>query len=223
VRIGALGQAIKHMRENKIEEIVLAGRFRRPSLLEMLPDRQMLGFLFEIGPKFTRDDALHKAVVGWAERLGFRVVGPDMIDRTLLATEGRYGRLAPDEEARRDIERGVEVAKAVGRIDVGQGAIVQQGIVLAVEAVEGTDAMIDRAGKLRRKGPGGVLVKVKKPGQEKRVDLPTIGLRTIENAKAAGLRGIAVEAGAALVLDREAVARAADAAGLFVVGITVPD
>jgi DUF1009 family protein len=223
VRIGALGEAVRLLRANAVEEVVIAGRFHRPSILEMFPDTEMMRFLIEVGAKFARDDALHTAAVRWGERMGFRIVGPETVDRTLLATEGTYGRHAPDEQALSDIERGVEVAKAVGRVDVGQGAIVQQGIVLAVEAVEGTDAMIERAGKLKRKGPGGVLVKIKKPGQEARVDLPAIGPRTIQNAKAAGLRGIAVEAGAALVIDRDAVARAADQAGLFVVGISVPE
>jgi UDP-2,3-diacylglucosamine hydrolase len=222
VRIGALGQAVRLLQDNGVKDLVLAGRFRRPSLIEMLPDAQMLRFLIEIGPKFARDDALHRAAVGWAERLGFRIVGPESIDRGLLATEGVYGALAPDAAAQADIERGLEVAKALGAVDVGQGVVVQQGIVLALEAIEGTDAMIERAGALRRKGQGGILIKVKKPGQEARVDLPAIGVRTVEKAKAAGLRGIAVEAGAAIVIDREGVVRAADSAGLFVVGIAVP-
>ena len=107
------------------------------------------------------------------------------------------------------------------RADVGQGAIVQQGVVLTVEAIEGTDAMIARAGKLRLKGRGGVLVKARKPAQEARIDLPAIGVRTIEHAKAAGLSGIAIEAGGALVIDREGVVEAANAARIFVVGVKV--
>jgi hypothetical protein len=94
--------------------------------------------------------------------------------------------------------------------------------VLGVEAIEGTDALVARCAALSREGPGGVLVKVKKPGQETRVDLPVIGPATVANAAAAGLRGIAVEAGAALVVDRAAVVEAADRAGLFVVGIKSP-
>jgi DUF1009 family protein len=105
--------------------------------------------------------------------------------------------------------------------DVGQGVVVQQGIVLAVEAAEGTDALLRRAGELRHDGAGGVLVKIRKPGQEHRADLPTIGTRTVKGAAAAGLSGIAVEAGAALVMGNEAVSAAADAAGLFVVGIKI--
>lgn len=222
VRIGAPGKAVALARARGITDVVIAGHFHRPSLLEVFPDRLAMRFLLEVGRRAFRDDGLHKAIKEWADRLGFRLVGPETIDRGLLAGEGVYGRFAPDEGARHDIERGVEVAKALGRVDVGQGAVVQQGVVLAVEASEGTDAMLARAGRLKRPGPGGVLVKVKKPGQEALIDLPAIGVRTIEHAKAAGLSGIAIEAGAALVIDREAVARAADAAGLFVVGIKVP-
>jgi DUF1009 family protein len=104
-------------------------------------------------------------------------------------------------------------------LDVGQAVIVQQGLVLGVEAIEGTDQLLDRCGALRREGAGGVLVKVEKPGQESRADRPTIGPRTVALATEAGLRGIAVEAEVTIVLDRDEVARAADLAGLFVVGI----
>ena len=115
------------------------------------------------------------------------------------------------------------MASGIGALDVGQGAVVQQGLVLAVEAAEGTDAMLARAAKLRRDGSGGVLVKVRKPGQESRADLPTIGVATVEAAARAGLRGIAVEAGGALVLDSDSVIRAADEAGLFLLGVEVPE
>jgi DUF1009 family protein len=107
-------------------------------------------------------------------------------------------------------------------MDVGQAVVVQQGVVLGVEAIEGTDALLERCGALRRDGPGGVLVKIKKPQQDPRLDLPTIGVTTVEHASAAGLRGIAVEAGGSLIVDREHVAGAADARGLFLVGIEVP-
>ncbi len=95
----------------------------------------------------------------------------------------------------------------------------QQGSVLGVEAVEGTDALLARAGDVRRAGPGGVLVKLCKPGQDKRVDLPTVGPDTVRKAQAAGLRGIAVEAGAAIVVDLDGMIREADRAGMFITGI----
>ncbi len=107
----------------------------------------------------------------------------------------------------------------LGAVDVGQGCVVQQGLVLAVEAIEGTDAMLSRAAGLRRDGPGGVLVKLVKPGQDRRADLPTIGPETVRNAAAAGLRGLAFEAGATILAEREACVAAADAAGLFLLGL----
>ncbi len=132
----------------------------------------------------------------------------------------RFGAHRPDDaSAQADIAHGVRVARALGALDVGQAAVVQQGIVLGVEASEGTDALLARCGPLRREGRGGVLVKIAKPGQDRRADLPTIGARTVAAAAAVGLSGIAIEAGSTLLMDRAAVVAAADAAGLFVVGI----
>ncbi len=127
--------------------------------------------------------------------------------------------MGPDEQALVDIAQGERVARALGALDIGQAVVVQQGLVLGVEAIEGTDALLRRCAGLRREGPGGVLVKVEKPGQEQRADRPTIGPQTVALAAAAGLRGIAVEAGATIVLDRDEVVAAADRAGLFVFGI----
>jgi DUF1009 family protein len=121
--------------------------------------------------------------------------------------------------ARADIARGVAVARTLGALDVGQAVVVQHGVVLGVEAIEGTDRLLERCALLRGDGPGGVLVKLAKPGQERRVDLPTIGVETIARAAKAGLRGIAAEAGGTLIVDKDAVIAAADAGGLFVVGI----
>ena len=137
-----------------------------------------------------------------------------------MARRGIWGAATPDPLAEADIQRGLVVAKALGAVDVGQAVVVQQGFVLGVEAVEGTDALIARCGALRRGGDGGVLVKIAKPGQDHRVDLPTIGVATVTNCVAAGLRGIAVEAGACLVVDLPAVVAAADAAGIFLVGVS---
>jgi DUF1009 family protein len=229
VRLGAPGTALELARREGVRDVVFAGYVRRPRRLRDflrigVPDGIAWRFLLTERMTILRDSGLLKAVARWAEgHFGLRVVGVQAVDRSLLAVAGTYGRVEPDEAARRDIALGIDAAHAVGRADKGQGAVVQQGQVLATEDSRGTDAMLLRAGAARRSGPGGVLVKVTKPGQEMRIDLPTIGVRTIRNAKAAGLRGIAVEAGAALVLDRAALVAEADAAGLFVVGVNVPD
>lgn len=144
-------------------------------------------------------------------------------DLTLPA--GPLGRHAPGPQHQGDIDRALEVARSIGRLDIGQGAVVCDGLVLAVEAQEGTDAMLKRVAQLAahlRGGPGaprGVLAKAPKPGQEERVDLPTIGLATLEAAASAGLAGIAGEAGKVLALDRPALVRRADELGLFIVGV----
>jgi DUF1009 family protein len=217
--LGAAGRVFDLLRGAGVHEIVLAGAIRRPSLLELKPDVKGTQLLARIGLRAFGDDGVLRAVIAELEREGFRVVGVQDVLGSLPAPAGQLGRIAPDDQARADIARGVEVARALGAVDVGQAAVVQQGIVLGVEAVEGTDALLGRVGALRRDGPGGVLVKLAKPAQDRRVDLPTVGVATVEKAAAAGLAGIAVEAGATLVLDLAGVIAAADAAGLFLEGL----
>ena len=221
VRLGAASAAIEPLRAAGVRELVMAGPIKRPSLAELRPNLKVAGFFAKIGKRALGDDGLLRAVIHGIEEEGFHVVGVDEIVRDMTAEAKTYGRHAPDEQAWRDIERGIEVAKAIGAQDIGQAAVVQQGIVLGLEAVEGTDALLARCAGLRRDGPGGVLVKVQKPAQERRADLPTIGVRTLRAAAAAGLRGIAVEAGGTLIVDAEAVTALADESGLFLFGIAI--
>jgi DUF1009 family protein len=220
VRLGAIGDSIRLLRDAGVEEICFAGKVHRPSLSELRPDARGAALLARIGWRALGDDGLMKALFKIAEEEGFRVVGPDAVLADLLVPEGPLGALLPDTLALSDIARGLAVVRALGALDVGQAAVVQQGMVLGVEAIEHTDALLARCGELRREGPGGVLVKCAKPGQERRADLPTIGPGTVAHAHAAGLRGIAIEAGATLVLDRAAVGAEADRLGLFVVALT---
>jgi len=221
VRLGQGEAALAALHGADVRDIVFAGTVRRPSLAALRPDWRAAKFLAKVGFTALGDDSLMRAIIRAFEDEGFRVVPPESLLGDLLAPSGPIGRLEPDESALQDIRRGVEVARALGLADAGQGTVVQQGVVLAIEAAEGTDAMLARAAGLRREGPGGVLVKIRKPQQDRRIDLPTVGTATVQGAAAAGLRGIAVEAGGSLVVDRAAVAAAADAAGLFVVGIDV--
>jgi UDP-2,3-diacylglucosamine hydrolase len=221
-RFGAAGTIIRRLHDEGVDEVVFAGPVKRPSFTELLPDWWTTRFLARVGTRALGDDGLLRAVVRELEEEGFRVVGLHEVLKDLLTVAGPVGSLVPDAEAERDIARAAQVARALGALDVGQGAVVQQGLVLAVEAIEGTDAMLARCAGLARPGPGGVLVKVKKPNQDRRIDLPTMGVTTIEMAAAAGLRGVALEAGGSLLIDREAVADAADRLGLFVVGVDLP-
>ena len=222
-RIGAAARGFELLHANAVTELVLAGAVRRPSLSALRPDWRAAKFFARVGYRALGDDGLLSAVIKELEGEGFRVVGvDDLLDADAMLPAGRLGRLQPDARAEADIEHGLRLARAIGALDIGQAVVVQQGLVLGVEAIEGTDGLLRRCGALRRAGPGGVLVKTAKPGQEQRVDRPTIGVRTVILAAEAGLRGIAAEAGATLILDRAEVIRAANEAGLFVVGVTAP-
>lgn len=218
-RLGAAATGLALLRENRVTELVLAGGVRRPSLAALRPDWRAAKLFARIGFRASGDNGLLSAVVEDLEREGFRVIGPEQLLAGALVSDGPLGRVRPDSQAEADIVRGLSVARALGALDVGQAVVVQQGLVLGVEAIEGTDDLLRRCARLRRDGAGGVLVKVEKPGQERRADRPTIGPRTVSLAAETGLRGIAVEAYSTIVLDRDEVVQAADRAGLFVVGI----
>jgi len=222
VRLGQMAEAFRLLRAAGVDEVCMIGPVRRPSLGELRPDWRAAQALARIGVRAFGDDGLLSAVVREIEGEGFRVVGADDILDTLRARAGAYGRLGPGEADRADIARAVAVLQALGAVDVGQAAIVERGIVLGVEAIEGTDALIARCGPLRREPSGGVLVKIAKPGQERRVDLPTIGVATVAAVAGAGFAGIAIEAGRSLVVDAAAVSAAADRQDIFVVGVVLP-
>jgi hypothetical protein len=180
----------------------------------------MARFFAKVGYRMLGDDGLFSAVAKELEIEGFCLLGAhELLDSETTVPEGPLGRLKPNEEAEADIGRGIAIARALGALDIGQAVVVQQGLVLGVEAIEGTDALLARCATLKREGPGGVLVKISKPRQDRRADLPTIGAGTVAAAAAAGLRGIAIEAGSTLLLDRAAIVAAADARKIFVVGI----
>jgi UDP-2,3-diacylglucosamine hydrolase len=221
-RVGAAAKALKLLRDNGVVDLVIAGGVRRPSMFSVRPDWWAAKFLAKIGYRLLGDNGFLSALAKELEIEGFRLIGAhELLDEAASIPEGPLGRLAPGADAQADIARGIKIARAIGALDVGQAVVVQQGLVLGVEAIEGTDALLRRCAALCRGGPGGVLVKVEKPGQDTRIDRPTVGPQTIRLASEAGLQGIAVEAGATLIIDRDEVIHDADAAGLFVVGVRV--
>ena len=219
IRLGAIGTGFAVMKRQNVEEIVMIGAVRRPSLLELRPDWRGLKFFAKAGIRALGDDGLLRAVIKEIEADGFKVVGADSVVPSLLATKGVYGKVVPRLSDLEDIRRGFDVAKILGKADVGQAVIVQQGLILAVEAIEGTAALIERSRDLKRDGGGGVLVKVVKPGQERRADLPTVGPQTVQAIYNAGFKGIAVEAGSVLLVDASQTAQLADELDIFVVGV----
>jgi len=227
ISIADLSAFSRLVRREAIGSIVLAGGIgRRPKMSDVRPTwRSLLA-----SPASLRllasggDDKLLRFAIKVLENEGVKVLGAQQVAPGLLGQVGPLGRLRPDKADLKDIAAASEVALALGRLDVGQGAVSVGGRVIALEGLEGTDSMLDRVAGLRASkrlsaSRGGVLVKLCKPGQDERADLPSIGPDTVTNAHAAGLAGIAVEAGRALVLERETVIAEADRLGLFVIGI----
>ena len=226
VGLAELGKCFKLLRRAGCEAVCLAGNVARPDFSTLVPDLRGLKALPGAVMAAARgDDALLRFLVGEFEKEGFAVEGAHEVMEDLTLPRGPLGRHRPDEAGRADAERALDVARAIGGLDIGQAAVVCRGLVLAVEAQEGTAAMLQRVGDLPeavRGRPGaaaGVLAKAPKPIQETRVDMPTIGLATVQAAANACLAGIVGEAGLLLVLDREAVIAAADELGLFILGV----
>jgi DUF1009 family protein len=221
-RLGAIGAIRAALLAAGCVDVVMIGPVKRPSLFDIRPDAEGAKYLAKIGrAAFAGDDGLLAAVTRVLEEDGFRVVGAHDILANVLGPAGLLTKTQVSADALADVRRGIAVLKIIGAADIGQACVVQQGIVLAVEAVEGTDAMLGRVRAISRPGPAGVLVKLAKPGQERRVDLPTIGVKTIQNAQAAGLRGVAFEAGGTILANRDAMIAAADEAGVFLLGVDV--
>ena len=219
--MGEVGKMLKAFEKTGVREIVLAGGIKRPSFKELIPDWEGAKLMAKLALKKMSDNNLFIAVMDEIERHGFKVVGIEEVVPEMMFQEGIYGKVKPSGEDMDDIKRGVTVAKALGAVDVGQAVVVQEGMVLAVEAIEGTDMMLSRAATVKKQGKAPVMVKILKPGQDMRVDLPAIGLQTVEQLKKYGMRGIAVEAGGILLIEREAVIKMADEAGIFILGMKI--
>jgi DUF1009 family protein len=224
--LAELGKTIKALKAERCEVVCLAGLVNRPDFASLKPDlRGMAALPGAIAAARKGDDALLRFLMGEFEHEGFSIVGADEIVKDLTIGEGPLGRLNAGEANRHDIEIAMRAAKTLGQLDIGQGAIAARGLVLAVEAAEGTDAMLRRCADLppalrgTSDAPIGVLAKAPKAFQDRRVDLPTIGVETVIAASRAGLAGIVGEAGALLLVDRAGVTKMADELGLFVVGL----
>lgn len=218
--IGQAGKILNAFKEHDVHDIVLAGGIKRPSLKELIPDGEGMKIAARLALKRMSDDGLFRAVMDEVEKRGFRIVGIEEVVPEMLFREGVYGKVKPTKDDMNDIARGWRVAKAIGAVDVGQAVVVQEGLVLAMEAIEGTDMVLSRASQLRKPGKAPVMVKVLKPGQDMRVDLPAIGLQTIDLFIQYGIGGIAVEAGGILLIEKEAVIKKADDHGIFIVGLS---
>jgi DUF1009 family protein len=224
--IAEFGKMTKALKKAKATHVCFAGIVKRPDFKKLKPD---LKAMFHIGGAVKAakqgDDALMRYLLELFEKEGFQVIAPQYVCKSLLLPEGILGAVPLTEQYKEDAKLACEIASKIGALDIGQGAVVCQGVVLAVEAQEGTDAMLRRVAELPAEIRGtpnarkGVLAKMVKPTQETRVDLPTIGPATLEIVAAAGLAGIVAEGGRAFIIDRDEVITLANASGIFIAGL----
>lgn len=222
IKWGEIGKLFAILKQENCRDVVIIGAVTRPDVKNLKVDFgaiKSLPFLLTLGT--GGDDKILSQIVSFFEDKGHRVLGIGAVMPELLAPPGLLTRKGPDDDDLADIALGFTAVETLGRLDIGQAIVVANSQVIAVEAAEGTDAMLARCAELRRtryrfrRKRLGVLVKAPKPGQENRVDLPTIGPRTIERAAEAGLSGIAVTAGGVLIVERDATIAAANRARLF--------
>lgn len=228
VRLGRFGELTGEMRRRGCREVVFIGTVLRPRIRDLRFDLAALRRLPAVFRMLRGgDNHLLTTLAALFEEEGFRLVGAHEVAPGLLVPEGVLGGLSPGIDDLADIETGRRALETLSPLDIGQGVVVVNRHVIAVEAAEGTDLMLARCAELRRIGriraPRGVLVKLPKRGQDRRLDLPSLGQRTVEEAAAAGLAGIAVEAAGVIVTDIEGLVRAADAAGIFLIGLPAGD
>ncbi|TMJ99371.1 MAG: DUF1009 domain-containing protein [Alphaproteobacteria bacterium] len=222
--LGQFGAFCRLARREGCQDVVLIGSMVRPAIWQIRPDLKTLRLLPRIFGIFRGgDDYLLKGVAAIFEEHGFRLLGAHAVAPEILMPEGTLGRERPTERDNADIAKGLAFLTAASPFDVGQAVVVADARVLAIEAAEGTDSMLERIAQLRQTGriaSGlGVLVKAAKRNQDRRLDLPSIGPQTVEGAARAGLAGIAVVAGSTVVAEPAQIGAVADRAGLFVLGL----
>lgn len=214
---------IKRFKRENCTHVTFAGNVSRPDFSTLKPSIRDIPLLAKVAKAATKgDDGLLKFMVSLFENEGFEILAPQDICGSSLMEAGALGVIKPSVAQQDDMEKALRIAMLIGAEDIGQGAVVHKGLVLAVEAQEGTDKMLERVAGLPPEIRGGVLGKCLKPGQEDRIDLPTIGVRTVELAAEAGLSGIVLVAGKAFVMSTSEVATLADKHGIFIFG-TEPD
>jgi DUF1009 family protein len=219
VSLGELGRCVRHLQEAGTERVIMAGRVKHTKVFSLLrPDRLLLKVLTRLKTRNT--DAILKTVAGVLAEEGIHLMDSTSFLTALIAGKGPLGRRSPSREEKENIDFGFEMARELARLDIGQTVVVKRKAVVAVEAMEGTDETIRRAGRIVEASPGGLaVVKVARPSQDMRFDVPVVGPRTIDIMHEAGASILALEAGKSLLLERESLIERADARGIIVYGL----
>lgn len=206
VKIGEIGSSIDFFHRNNVTNIVFAGGIKRPNFSGLSLDKKGRSWLLKLGKSvFYGDDALLKAIAKLLNEEGFVVISGTEILKDVFVSSGIFSNKHPTEAELFDIKIGFNAAKNLGSLDIGQSVIVHDGLILGVECVEGTDALIERCAKLRKSASGGVLIKTSKPQQDHRLDLPTVGINTINQLNINGFSGLIIESEKCIVINKKLV------------------
>lgn len=221
ISVGEIGKAIEAMKAAGVEKIVFVGSLTKPDLLSLKVDIIGAKLLAKITKnKLFGDNNILSTISKFLENYCFEVIGVHEILADLVVTAGIYTKLSPREDEINDIKIANKILDHMAKYDIGQGLVIENKVILAIEAVEGTDEMLKRCSSLKKvNGKAGILVKRAKLGQELRMDLPTIGITTLKNIHEAGLKGVAIQANKTIFLDREKVIEFANNNGLFIMAI----
>jgi hypothetical protein len=219
--IGQINSIVSTLKGQNITKLTLIGKIKRPSFSMLKLDSCGIKLMSRITKaKFLGDDSTLSIVIKFLEEEGFEVIGSEAILKEQIVSAGVLGQHIPNQLDQQDIRNGLEIAQTIGKLDIGQSIIIERGLVLGVEAAEGTDQLIERCKYLKRYTErSGLLIKLTKPNQDLRIDLPTIGTSTIERLHAANFAGVAISAGSSYIVEPAKTIELADKLGLFIVGV----
>ncbi len=218
IPIGQVGEIFAYLRQQKVKKLIFAGKLKRPNFKELKVDAVGGKWILKLGLNiFKGDDALLKALHRLIIAEGFEIIGAHEYLKNLTCDLGEKTTvMSPNESHLLDIQRGTEVLQACSIADIGQACIVHQGVVLGVEAAEGTDELIKRCVAYRNASCGGVLIKRAKLGQLETIDLPTVGLQTLKLLKSCAFDGISIQANKVQIIDKQQCYEYANQHGLFI-------
>lgn len=219
--LGCVGKVMSFFKEHGVNDITLCGGINRPAWHELKPDWKGIQILSKIGLRALGDNDLLVFLKKELENEGFTLHGAHRFCNKLCIQEGVLGKYAPLESDDTSIQRGIHVSQEIGALDIGQSIVVQSGVILGVEGIEGTDSLISRCAKLQKSGRGAILVKTCKPQQDEDLDMPTIGVQTIKTAHESGFCGIVAHAEKTIILDVDNVVKYADRFKMFIVAMHV--
>jgi DUF1009 family protein len=222
VSLGEFKKIFKALKENNVSHVSFIGSISRPSITSLKLDSKAIFTILKFGMKsfLGGDNKLLTTVLQIFEGEGYKIISPEKITPELIAPKGVLGKVKPSKSDMEDVEIGVKVLETLGMLDVGQAVVVENRYILGIEAAEGTSNLIKRSKLLKKETkPYGVLVKMKKSSQDMRIDLPSIGVQTIEELKNSGLRGIAIKSGESFIIDIKDVIKQADKNKIFILGI----